>query len=128
MTNEQIKVFEELLADETFKGKQQLKHLLWLNTSKPQLDVGDCFIVSDRGHKIYGHHVSNFKAKVVRIYSWKDSEEWQYELSMDVECEGKTTTSMVYKTETELLRAEQCIGNKNILGDAKDIHSTSIDA
>ena len=47
MTKSQIKIFEELLASEDFKGKKQLKHLLWLNTAAPKFKIGDCFIVTD---------------------------------------------------------------------------------
>ena len=128
MTNEQIKVFEELLADETFKGKQQLNHLLWLNTNKPKFKVGDCFVVSDRGVKVFGYPVIYFKAKIDKVTAWKDKEEWYYHLTMDVVCGDKSLEVSVYKYENELLRAEQCIGNKNILGDAKDNHPSSIDA
>jgi hypothetical protein len=128
MTNEQIKVFKELLADESFKGKKQLQHLLWMNTNTPKFKVGDCFVISDKGHWSFGYPVKDFNAKVTRIYSWKDSEEWQYELTLSVSCGDNVSEIMSYKSESELLNAKQCTDNKNILGDAKDNHSISIDA
>lgn len=128
MTNEQIKVFNELLKDENFKGKQQLKHLLWLNTSQPKFKVGDCFEVSDRGHWVYGYPVHNFKAKIDKITSWKDKEEWYYHLTMDIVCGDKTSEASVYKYESELECATPCNDNKNILGEAKDNHSSTFDA
>ena len=71
MKNSQIKVFEELLKDKDFKGKEQLKHLLWLNTVPPKYKEGECFKVTDRARKIYGFPVINFNAKIIRVFSWK---------------------------------------------------------
>lgn len=120
MTTKQIEVFEELLNDTSFKGRKQLKHLLWLNTSKPKFEIGECFEVTDRGHYIYGYPVRNFKAQITKISSWRDSEDWFYELTMEVECNGKKTTSNVHKYESDLIYAKKCANNQNILGEAKD--------
>ena len=128
MKKSQIKVFEDLLADDTFKGKQQLKHLLWLNTSKPKFKAGDCFVVSDKGVKVFGYPVIDFKAKIDKVTAWKDKEEWYYHLTMDVVCGEKSLEVSVYKYENELLSVTQCTDNKNILGDTKDIYPSTIDA
>ena len=128
MKKSQIKVFEELLADESFKGKQQLKHLLWMNTIKPKFKVGDCFVVSDRGVKVFGYPVIDFKAKIDKVTAWKDKEEWYYHLTMNVICGEKSLEVSAYKYESELLRSKQCADNNNILGESKDPYSTSIDA
>lgn len=128
MKKSQIKVFEELLQDESFKGKQQLKHLLWMNTIKPKFKKGDCFEVSDRGYRVFGHPVIDFKAKIDKITSWKDKEEWYYHLTMNIVCGDKTEQVSVYKYESELLRAKQCTDNVNILGNAKSPHASEIDA
>lgn len=128
MTNEQIKVFNDLLASDNFKGKAQLSHLLWLNTSKPKFKVGDCFVISDGGQYVYGYPVKGFKAQINRVYSWKDQEEWQYELIMSVVCGDKSVEATTYKSENELIRAEQCADNKNILGEAKTSYANSCDA
>lgn len=127
MKKSQIKVFEELLQDESFKGKQQLKHLLWMNTIKPKFKAGDCFVVSDRGVKVFGYPVIDFKAKIDKVTAWKDKEEWYYHLTMNVVCGEKSLEVSVYKYESELLRSTQCTDNNNILGEAKDPYSTSID-
>lgn len=128
MKNSQIKVFEELLQDESFKGKQQLKHLLWLNTNKPKFKAGDCFVVSDRGVKVFGYPVIDFKAKIDKVTAWKDKEEWYYHMTMNVMCGEKSLEVSAYKYESELLKAEQCADNKNVLGDTKSPHATEIDA
>ena len=119
------KMFKELLEDKEFKGKKALKHLLWLNTVEPKFKIGDCFLVTDYGHRIFGHQVINFHAKVVEIKSWRNEEEYQYTLEMDVECEGKHTTSKCFKDEAELMF--RCDDNKNILGTKKSEHADSTD-
>lgn len=57
MNAAQIKVMEELLNDKDFRGKEDLKHLLWLNTTKPKFEVGDTVKVAER------------EATVVKVYS-----------------------------------------------------------
>lgn len=116
MKKEDIEVFNRLLEDDTFKGKQQLKHLLWLNTVKPQFKVGDCFIVTDGGHSIFGKPVKDFKAKVVKIASFPSQEEWYYHLVIEAEKKGKKIESYVYKYEFDLKQAERADDNINILG------------
>ena len=119
MKKSQIKVFEELLQDKNVRGKKWLRYLLWLNTTDPKYKEGDCFEVSDRGHRVYGYPVKDFKAKVVNVSSMLNCFEWRYELEAEVECDGKTTTVKVYQDESELSRAKKCKDNKNVLGEAK---------
>ncbi len=117
MKDEHIKVFEQLLEDETFKGKKQLRHLLWLNTVAPKFKVGDCFEVSESGRKVYGYPIKNFSAKVIRVYSYTDHETWYYELESEVVCGGKKTTVTVFQPEDKLQKAKRCENNKNTLGE-----------
>lgn len=117
MTNKQIKVLEELLQDEGFKGKKMLRHLLWRNTTEPKYKKGDCFLVSDPGHRIYGHPVKNFKAKVLSASSFINEEEYQYELEMVVQCDGEEYTTKAYKYESEL--TVKCQGNVTVIGEPK---------
>lgn len=128
MTKEQIAVFEQLLKDESFKGRKELRHLLWLNTAKPKFKNGECFKVTDPGHKIFGHLVLNFNAMIVRTFSWRDTDEWHYELQMVCDCNGQQTTAKVYKSEKDLEMAQRCDGNTNELGAAKSKYSESLDA
>jgi hypothetical protein len=117
MKKSQVKVFEELLQDKEFQGKKWLRYLLWLNTTKPKFKEGDCFEVSDSGHRVYGYPVKDFKAKVVGVTSYLNSFEWRYELEAEVECDSKQATVKVYQDESELIRAKRCKGNKNVLGE-----------
>lgn len=127
MKKSQVKVFEELLEDKDFKGKKWLRHLLWLNTVKPKFKEGDCFMVSDSGHRVYGYQVINFKAKIVDISSMLCNPVWRYGLEAVVECNGKQTTVMIYQDENELSRAKRCEDNKNVLGEARTDVVESLD-
>ena len=115
MTKEQIAVFNELLETPNFQGKKQLKHLLWLNSNQPKFKEGDCFVISDGGHNIFGKPVVDFKAKVVVATSFKDREEWFYHLEMVAKHNGRTITSNAYKYESELENAERAEDNINII-------------
>ncbi len=119
MKKSQIKVFEELLASDDFKGKKQLRHLLWLNTSKPKFNKGDCFKVTERGTKVFGYPVKDFNAKIVDVYAFKTQDEWHYEMEMDISCGDRQTVAKHYAGESDLLLAKRCEDNKNVLGDPK---------
>lgn len=80
MNTTQIEVFKELLNDKNFKGKEDLKHLLWLNTTKPKLNAGD---------KIGS-------AVVEEVYSQRALNEWCYKLKAN----GVET---IYKKESDLI-------------------------
>ena len=115
MNQEQIKVFNELLETPNFKGKKQLKHLLWLNSTQPKFKEGDCFVISDGGHSVFGKPVEEFKAKITVVTSFKSRDEWFYHLEMVAKYKGKTVESNAYKYEGELERAERAEDNINIL-------------
>lgn len=122
MTDKQIKVIEELLNTDGIKGKQQLRHVLWLNTSTPKFQIGDCFVVSDPGHRVYGYLVKGFKGKVTEVRAFGGGlfgSEWQYTLEMQIECGGQKTVSKVFKAERQLIGCRQCEDNINILGEMK---------
>lgn len=132
MTKEQVKVFEQLLNEKGFKGKNMLKHLLWVNTTPNKFEVGECFIVSDPGHKVYGYPVKNFKAKIASITAQGITainmgypEEWRYELHMEVECGQAKTQSRMWLTESQLSRCQRCKDNLNILGAPQSKYSES---
>lgn len=127
MTKGQINTFNKLLEDPNFKGKKHLRHLLWLNTSKPKFKVGDCFEVTDPGHKLFGYPVKDFKAKIVEIKSWINEEEWFYSLEIEAECDGEIITAHCGKYERDLTRSKKCKDNKNILGEKKTEHPESMD-
>ena len=117
MNKKQIKVFEELLADPNFAGKKSLRHLLWLNTVKPKYDIGKFVKVTNYAHRIYGHQVIDFKAKVIKHNSYIHDNEWHYELEMEVTCNGKTKTFSEFAPESGLKGGAR--NNKNVLSSKK---------
>jgi hypothetical protein len=80
MNTTQIEVFKGLLNDKNFKGKEDLKHLLWLNTTEPKFKVGD---------KVCG-------AEVEKVYSQRLLNDWCYKLKAN----GVET---IYKKESDLI-------------------------
>lgn len=126
MKTSQIKVFEELLNDPDFREKEMLKYILWKNTTKPEFKKGDCFKVTDMSRKIFGYPVIDFKAKVTKSYSYKGKCEWFYEIAMDVTCGNGNTVAMDYVSENELLQAERCEDNLNVVGNEKSKFADSI--
>lgn len=127
MTKQQIKVFNDLLESEKFRGKKMLKYLLWANTTEPKYKPGDCFLISKPGERVYGYPVKNFKAKVIRSYSFKEDCVWRYELEAIVRCGGKQTDTKQFASETELNASRRCDGNLTILGDPIDDAPQSMD-
>lgn len=130
MTKEQIKVFEELLKDENFIGRDRLKFLLWCNTVKPKFNMGDCFKVSEPRHKVYGHPIRNFKGKVIKIYTntLSQKEEWFYTLELSIEYNNEIHTTTVCKGESDLTSCERCNDNINIIEKSSDECKESMDA
>ena len=115
MTKNQIKVINEIIADPTTKGKEQLKHILWINTTHPKYLIGDCFKVTDTSEKICDIPVRNLKAKIVCQYACQDVNEYYYELEVVCKKAGKPYIATVHQTESDLYRAERCDDNVNTL-------------
>jgi len=94
MTNEQIKVFEELLKDDSFKGKSSLKHLLWRNTTQPKYKEGDRVIVTDRSTSVWGNRVENFVGVIKKCFTYAEQDEYRY--GIDIPVINGTKTIMAY--------------------------------
>ena len=120
MKKSEIKVFEALLKDVDFKGKDQLKWLLWRNTTEPKFKVGDCYRASGRGQSVWGHPVRDFKAKIKKAYCYKTEMAWYYEMEAVCICDGKEHTTIIYTAEYSMGKA--CDGNVNELASPKSKH------
>ena len=118
---EQRNTFETLLADKDFKGKKSLKYLLWLNTTSPKYNKGDCFLVTDPGHSVFGHPVKDFRGKIIEVWSWKDCEEYHYKLEGVVKCDnGKEAVVNYIASERDLIT--RCEDNVTYLGTPNSEH------
>ena len=106
MNKKQVKVFNQLLEDENFKGKEQLEHLLWLNTSKPKYKVGDCVVIKNCSRNIFGYQVTELKGEVTDIFSYDQSNEWHYRVNAVVFCGSKPMKVIEYALESEIDNAD----------------------
>ena len=125
MKKAQIKVFEELLQDDNFKGKEQLAWLLWRNTTEPKYKPGESYIASGRGQYVYGFPVKDFKATIKRAYCYKTEKTWYYELEAVCICGDKEHTTTIFTAEYSI--GKKCTGNINKLGKPKTEHAESMD-
>lgn len=82
MTKEQKEFLTQLLEDENIKGKKLLNRVLWLNDSTPKFKVGDCYKVTDKGHRLYGNEIVDFNGKIVRVERSNFANEFVYEFEV----------------------------------------------
>ncbi len=126
MTKKQINAFEELLQDSDFKGKNQLRHLLWLNTTKPKFKLGDKVIFTDSKQRTYGVPMINFIGYIKGISSFKNENEYYYDIAVPVRNGNKEHTGYTCIAECDL---KLCNSNKtvNVIKGINDfVASTSI--
>lgn len=102
MTKNQLKVLNELMKDQQFKGKRLLKRIIWLNTVEPKYQIGECYKVTDTSRTILGERVVNFKAKIVEIKTMAYDEEYYYTLETTVIKGDKNYTTTLFATEHDL--------------------------
>ena len=117
MKKSQIKVFEELLQDKDFVGKDQIKWLLWRNTSKPKYKVGEFYKASGRGQYVWGYPVKDFKARIKNVYCYKTEAAWYYEMDAVCICGDKKHVTTIFTAEYNIGR--KCKDNVNKLGESK---------
>lgn len=67
MTKSELNTLQKLMEKENIKGKKLLDQFIWLNTLKPKYGIGNYYIITDIGHKIYGVPIQNKKGKLIEI-------------------------------------------------------------
>lgn len=102
MKKDQIKVFKDLLEDNDFIGKKQLDWLLWRNTTQPKFKVGECFKVSDSGHRVFGTPVVNFNARIDAVQCYVTEKAYRYRLQAIVKHNEINTVVTVFAYEDDL--------------------------
>lgn len=102
MKKSQIKVFEELLQNNDFKGKKALRHLLWLNTTEPKFKVGDKVIFSDSSQRTYGVPMINFVGYIEKVFTHSDSEKYLYGINVPIKNGKKEHTGYACCSEYDL--------------------------
>ena len=103
MTKTELNTLQKLIEKEDTKGKKLLKRVIWLNTTKPKYAIGDCYVVTDRGHRVYGVPIINMKAKIVDVYGDSLNETYNYDLELTILTDsGRQDTIKVYINENDI--------------------------
>ena len=126
LTKSERTLLEKLLNESDFKGKDMLRHLIWLNTTKPKYQIGDCFKVTDRSRRFFGVPAVNVNGRIKKIFTFKTEEVYHYELEVFVlNKDGRETTSSMFAVEEELKTKTK--NNRNaIVGDGKYTESLEV--
>ena len=71
-----------------------------MNTSKPKYGIGNYYIITDIGHRVYGLPIQNKKAKLIEIRSILIKKQYLYKFELEFETtDGRHLTSTAYVTE-----------------------------
>lgn len=100
MTKSELNTLQKLMEKEDIKGKKLLDQFIWLNTSKPKYGIGNYYIITDIGHRVYGLPIQNKKAKLIEIRSILIKKQYLYKFELEFETtDGRHLTSTAYVTE-----------------------------
>lgn len=127
MTKKELDVLESMLHDPDVKGHKYIRRIIWLNTTFPKYEIGECFEVTDPGHRVYGVSVNRFRARVTKIMTNQlFGNVYRYELVAHVRCGSKELDTKIYKNENDIGR--KVSDNLNVIhGDENEFcDSTSL--
>lgn len=124
MTKSELNTLQKLMEKEDTKGKKLLDQFIWLNTSKPKYEIGNYYIITDIGHRIYGVPLENKKAKLIKIINMSPEKQYLYKFELEFETtDGRHLTSIACVTERYIGR--RVCDNHNVVT-ALDKHAESI--
>ena len=114
MTKSELNTLQKLMEKEDIKGKKLLDQFIWLNTSKPKYSIGNYYIITDIGHKIYGVPMQNIKGKLIKIINMSPEKQYLYKFELEFETtDGRHLTSIACITERHIGRRAR--DNQNII-------------
>lgn len=114
MTKSELNTLQKLMEKEDTKGKKLLDQFIWLNTSKPKYGIGNYYIITDIGHRIYGVPIQNKKGKLIEIKHILSQKQYAYEFELEFETtDGRHLTSTACVTERYIGR--RVSDNHNII-------------
>lgn len=124
MTKSELNTLQKLMEKEDTKGKKLLDQFIWLNTSKPKYAIGNYYIITDIGHRIYGVPLENKKAKLIEIKTISSEKQYLYKFELEFETtDGRHLTSTACVTERYIGRRVH--DNHNVVT-AQNKHAESI--
>lgn len=114
MTKSELNTLQELMKNEDIKGKKLLDQFIWLNTTKPKYSIGDYYIITDLGHRVYGVPVENKKAKLVGIKTNILEKLYMYTFELEFETtDGRHLNVTSYVTERHI--GDKTSDNHNVI-------------
>lgn len=124
MTKSELNTLQKLMEKEDIKGKKLLEQFIWLNTTKPKYTIGNCYIITDIGHRIYGVPIENKKAKLIEIRNILSEKQYLYKFELEFETtDGRHLTSTAYTIERYIGR--RVSDNHNVIV-AQNKHTETI--
>lgn len=124
MTKSELNTLQKLMEKENIKGKKLLDQFIWLNTLKPKYGIGNYYIITDIGHKIYGVPIQNKKGKLIEIKHISSKKQYLYKFELEFETtDGRHLTSTAYVTEKSV--GHRVHDNHNIIT-AQDKYADSV--
>ena len=112
LTKAERTALEKLLQDPAFKGKKQMRKILWMNTTKQKYKVGDCYQVTDSSIRIFGVPVVNFNGKIIEVMTYIGELSWRYILEAHVvNADGREITTRISADESEI--GKKVMNNEN---------------
>ena len=125
MTKSELNTLQKLMEKRDIKGKKLLEQFIWLNTTKPKYTIGNCYIITDIGHRIYGVPIENKKAKLIEIRNILSEKQYLYKFELEFEtADGRHLTSTACTIERYIGR--RVSDNHNVII-TQDTHTESID-
>ena len=106
MTKSELNTLQKLMEKEDTKGKKFIDQFIWLNTTKPKYTIGNYYIITDTGHRIYGVPIQNKKGKLVEIKHILPQKQYVYTFELHL-----TSTACV----TEIYIGRRVRDNQNII-------------
>ena len=114
MTKTELNTLQKLIEKEDTKGKKLLDQFIWLNTTKPKYTIGNYYIITDTGHRIYGVPIQNKKGKLVEIKHILSQKQYVYTFELEFETtDDRHLTSTACVTERYIGRRVR--DNQNII-------------
>lgn len=125
MKKSQLNALNKMMEDPDVKGKKLIDRVIWLNTVKPKYKVGDCYEVTDPGHRIYDVPVRNFKARIEEVQKWSADKLIQYKLVAHVKSGSKEGDFTIHVLEGGI--GKKVKGNNNVVaGDENALESLDV--
>ncbi len=126
MEKKELTILEKLLQDDEVRGKQLLERFIWVNTTQPKYNIGDCYVISDLGHQVYEEPIINKKGRIINIESCSREKRYLYIFELEFETVDNKHIAVKCCIKEECISGEPVLDNHNIIGPANANYPESI--